>query len=118
MSNLQEHYISTVSPPKLTDTLEHLWDEVQAGDSPVSDEAAQVITRNEIQKMQGAGISIERDSSGLTPAETTVIVTFASHIARDLWQYVFLPRIRQRWGDGSVKRSQETETEQEKENKH
>lgn len=112
MSQLEERYHSTISPANLSGTLDELWAEILAGDSPISTEAAEVASLDELRKQGQPGIGAYRDSSGLSPADTTIIITFAAKVSYDLWQFVLLPRIRQRWGDESMKKAENPETEE------
>jgi hypothetical protein len=111
MNQLEERYHSTMSPANLANTLSELWAEVLAGNSPISAEAMEVASLDELRQQGELGINAYRDSSGLSPADTTIIITFAAKVSYHLWQYVLLPRVRQRWGDESLKRAKDDEGE-------
>ncbi|MQS17636.1 hypothetical protein F7Q99_36975 [Streptomyces kaniharaensis] len=43
-------------------------------------------------------ISVRQDRANLDPVTASLIIAFAAKPVKDVWTYVFLPRLRRRWG--------------------
>jgi len=83
--------------------VDRLWNQLTIG-SELRTHAEQAgIDVSSVEKMSASeAFTIKRDSSGLDPATTAVIVSFspvAAKILQDIWQKIILPRIQKEKGE-------------------
>lgn len=86
--------------------LDTLWNELRADGATRDAALARGINVDDVPDRRDA-ISVTTDAAGFTPVETAIIVAFApvaAKVARDIWEHIILPRIRQRYGQNALEK--------------
>lgn len=100
-------YHSQISDADLNAELDRLWDALTRDPSMRAELAGHGLDIPDavVTQPRSQIISLRRDSAGLDPVTTAVVIAFAPPVAKmvgDLWTIVLLPRIKRRFGQDAL----------------
>lgn len=108
MKNLNYKIGNGLSINEINSEVDLIWNELKREESPLRKEAKKlgIDITSIISKKREEIIDLKRDGMGLDSATTAIIVTFspvAAKIVKDLWDNLFLPKIKQSMGVDALK---------------
>ena len=102
----------SITLPKLNAEIAALWSALLTPESQVRKNAEAIgIPCDSLPREHGDIIAVDRSAAGLEMSLIEFIVTLtgtsaAQRVGRDLWVYVILPWLRQKYGDKALRESQ------------
>lgn len=95
----------TLSAEELQTEINRVWRDMRTSGEVGAEIAAAGFDRETLTRTEEIPITVYAEASGIDPSSVVLTVAFApsaSHVLKDLWAAVLLPRIRQRWGNDAI----------------
>lgn len=108
-----EHYLlqKQVSLEEFSGELDKLWSQLREPDSDIRDRAIQAgISPSDLEEItkrkREDAISVKTEGMGIDPLTTALLIAAGTTIAKDLWDQVLLPLIKQKLGVNAIKKKE------------
>jgi hypothetical protein len=95
-----------VAPSEIANAVDEIWNDLKSDRDLRDDASTGGLDLKLIDAISSNPYEVKGAGQGLDPATIAVIVAFApvaAEICRDVWRVVILPRLRQRFGQNSIR---------------
>jgi hypothetical protein len=102
---LSSSYKAGLSARELQTEINRIWHDMRTSRELRADITAAGIDHEALMQTEEIPITVHTEASGIDPSSVVLAVAFApsaSHVLKELWATVLLPRIKQRWGNDAV----------------